>query len=599
MIVVNPTTRQFNIPGADLVFGVESDSSSVVKWFQCPRYVGNSLDLTGCFIRMNYRNANGEIDSYLVKDLTVEGDNIVFGWELTPKVTMYKGQISYVMCVVGPDTKVKWHTTLGRGQVLEGLEPDSALIENGTADVVAQLIALVEAQTEAVVAEGDKQIKAVQSAAKTAQDSAVAQIEAKRVNTLNSIPNDYTSLGNAVDSLVRGKAPGIVCDVAGSAIAVDDAYDMVIQGLRIFGRSTQNGTPTPESPLEIVSVENPVVTVGGKNLIPPTRESATAQGITSTPVTGSGTIILNGTAAHEISRIVSQNFLLHPGKYTLSVKDLHIVDGNKDRLYLNAADNSGTIINYVMSNKPVTFEVTRSIFARAAFVIGSGSTYNNEVVSVQLELGDTATAYEPYKAIQSVETAHPLRGIRVTSGGNYTDVNGQQWICDEVDLERGVYVQRVGTKVFDGSESAWRRGTMPTGEPMNYIYYSDSAVENLNLSICSHAVFAAGGGYWNSGGYMRSGTGYWQTLTDMTLDEWKAYLAEQNASGTPLVVYYVISNPIEVPLTETELAAYRALHTNKPNTTILNDSGAHMSVRYAADTKLYIDNKLAALLGNI
>ena len=132
MITINPNTRQFNIPGADLVFGVTDDAGAVIKEFQCPRYVGNNLDLTGCFIRMNYRNANGEVDSYLVTDVAVDGDNIVFSWELTPKVTMYKGNVSFVMCVVGPDTKVKWHTTLGRGQVLEGLEPDADMVENGT-----------------------------------------------------------------------------------------------------------------------------------------------------------------------------------------------------------------------------------------------------------------------------------------------------------------------------------------------------------------------------------------------------------------------------------------------------------------------------------
>jgi hypothetical protein len=59
-----------------------------------------------------------------------------------------------------------------------------------------------------------------------------------------------------------------------------------------------------------------------------------------------------------------------------------------------------------------------------------------------------------------------------------------------------------------------------------------------------------------------------------------------------------MADPIEIPLSETEIAAYRALHTYKPNTTIVNDSGAHMKVEYAADTKLYIDNKLAALVGN-
>ena len=266
MIVINSSTRQFNIPGADLVFGVEADSGSTVKEFQCPRYVGNNLDLTGCFIRMNYRNANGEVDSYLVPEVTVDGDNIVFGWELTPKVTMYKGNVSFVMCVVGPDTRVKWHTTLGRGQVLEGLEPDNSIVEPETADVVAQLIAMVERQTTAVEKTGADQVAVVKAAAKTAQDDAVAQIEAKGVNTRNSIPADYTALSEAVDSLTRGRAGAIVCEAAGSIVAVNDASDLPMQGLRVFGRSTQDGTPTPDAPVEIKSVVEPVVNIYGKNL---------------------------------------------------------------------------------------------------------------------------------------------------------------------------------------------------------------------------------------------------------------------------------------------------------------------------------------------
>lgn len=591
MIVVNPTTRQFTIPGSDMTFGVTADASSEVKHFQCPRYVGNRLDIAGSFVRINYRNANGEIDSYLVEDLTVDGDNVLFSWELYPKVTAYKGQIKFVMCVTGPDTKIAWHTTLGTGIVLEGLEPDYTVIQAGTADVVAQLLALVGRQTKAVEdtgaewvrnvqLEGTDQIVAVQTAGAEAKAAAVAEIEAKRANSLASIPADYTSLGNAVEGLVRGRAGAIVCEAEGTAIAVKDASDMAVQGLRIFGRSTQNGIPTPEAPVEIVSVVNPVVTVAGKNLIPPTRESATAQGITSTPVTGSGTIILNGTAAQEISRIISQNFLLHPGKYTLSVKDLHLVDGNKDRLYLNAADNSGTIVNYVMSNKPVTFEVTKSILARAALVLASGSAYNNEVVSAQLELGDTATAYEPYKTAQIVEAIRPLRGIPVTTGGNYTDETGQQWICDEVDFERGVYVQRIGSVVFteddvlstQANTIRLRRDISSINQSKGWCSITDNYVYNATLDTVHYYI---------------TGSNCW-VFVPIGYD--------LNANRVELL--YQFAAPIETPLTESELAGYRALRTYKPNTTVLNGSGAYMKVEYAADTKLYIDNKLAALVGN-
>ncbi|MBR9936015.1 hypothetical protein KE513_00465 [Oscillospiraceae bacterium Marseille-Q3528] len=49
----------------------------------------------------------------------------------------------------------------------------------------------------------------------------------------------------------------------------------------------------------------------------------------------------------------------------------------------------------------------------------------------------------------SLSTPNGLPGIPVSSGGNYTDPQGQQWICDEVDLGRGVYVQRVDKGAFD------------------------------------------------------------------------------------------------------------------------------------------------------
>lgn len=53
--------------------------------------------------------------------------------------------------------------------------------------------------------------------------------------------------------------------------------------------------------------------------------------------------------------------------------------------------------------------------------------------NIQIEIGDTATDYEPYKSkTATISTALPLYGIPVESGGNYTDSTGQQWVCDEL-----------------------------------------------------------------------------------------------------------------------------------------------------------------------
>lgn len=62
--------------------------------------------------------------------------------------------------------------------------------------------------------------------------------------------------------------------------------------------------------------------------------------------------------------------------------------------------------------------------------------------------------YEPYREqLLTLPTPNGLPGIPVTSGGNYTDQNGQQWICDEVDLERGVRVQRIDKTAFDSTKT--------------------------------------------------------------------------------------------------------------------------------------------------
>ena len=53
----------------------------------------------------------------------------------------------------------------------------------------------------------------------------------------------------------------------------------------------------------------------------------------------------------------------------------------------------------------------------------------------------------------TLQTPNGLPGIPVTSGGNYTDQNGQQWVCDEVDLERRVKVQRVDKTCFDNTKT--------------------------------------------------------------------------------------------------------------------------------------------------
>lgn len=74
-----------------------------------------------------------------------------------------------------------------------------------------------------------------------------------------------------------------------------DSDNGKIQDMMIYGKSSQDGTPTPENPVEIKSVVNPTMKVCGKNLLNATLQTTTVNGVTCT-ANGDGTYTLNGTA---------------------------------------------------------------------------------------------------------------------------------------------------------------------------------------------------------------------------------------------------------------------------------------------------------------
>jgi hypothetical protein len=214
-----------------------------------------------------------------------------------------------------------------------------------------------------------------------------------------------------------------------------------------------------------------------------------------------------------------------------------------------------------------------------------------ELRNINLVMGaydlETIPNYEPCNS-QSLTTTHTLPGIPVTSGGNYTDSEGQQWICDEVDLERGVYVRRL----FFEKMTDFTKATSYTYDGVGTscaVAIVDSVA--AHTALCSHFVISHKATTTDRFNLIGK-TVYFKLAGELSWEEWVDRMSELS----PTVVG-VLDTPIETALSETEIAAYHALHSNYPNTTVLNDAGAHMVVKYAADTKLYIDNKITALVG--
>lgn len=183
-----------------------------------------------------------------------------------------------------------------------------------------------------------------------------------------------------------------------------------------------------------------------------------------------------------------------------------------------------------------------------------------------------------------VQTPNGLPGIPVDSGGNYTDANGQQWICDEVDFERGVYVQRIVRYTGPFYKMYWEQ--------------TDScfviATLSANIPKPSYRGFCNISDYYSSS-WNNLGHSHWFLQTDgqqIVIHLGDTYnteeAVEQFIEKNGIVVYYAAETPIETPLSPSELAAYSALRTYSPTTVVSNNAGAWMKLGYKTKKSLEV-----------
>lgn len=200
---------------------------------------------------------------------------------------------------------------------------------------------------------------------------------------------------------------------------------------------------------------------------------------------------------------------------------------------------------------------------------------------LMLEIGENHNPfYEPYHEPQSMDISTPngLPGIPTSSGGNYTDADGRQWICDEVDFARGVYVQRVAYTIVDGDEIKF---TARGSEFWNLPNGSAPGCGDQNTAInnfFSKNMFGANGRFDFIYALSANMEKYFKIKTP---DELNEFCKNKYDAGTPLTLYYALTTPVETPLTDEQIAAYKSLHTYADSTTFIdNDANVYMGVTY-------------------
>lgn len=305
-----------------------------------------------------------------------------------------------------------------------------------------------QAQTATDATAAEKAKVAAEAAQKDAAASKVAAAKsaADADSTANSINNSMMQI-----AALQKRQNVLVGSETGNPIDVDDAFAAPLCGLTVYGRSTQDGTPTQDAPVPIVSAGD------------------------------SGTIAV-----------------------TLS-------DGNGKMQTLTLPTPTG------------------------------------------------------------------LPGIPVTSGGNYTDQNGQQWVCDEVDLERWGKVQRVNavdlsTCVITGTTNLTATKRLSIRLPLKGKDYQVKALCNrlpYLVSFTSDTI---------------------HFYVDTNNAQVFIPIGAKNPEEGEYILFYALATPIETPLTPAEIAAYKALTTYAPDTVVQASDGAGIKLDYQRDVNLVVKN---------
>lgn len=349
---------------------------------------------------------------------------------------------------------------------------------------------------------------------------------------------------------------GGVCWLFGSAVASsaegsvaafpDGANDVAVKSLVAEITPVQSGTGDP-SPTNVRAIS----------------------GRTGLTVTAAGKNLFDGVFTNQNSnQIQSGEFVLPAGTYTYSQK----YNGTPTwGVYIQKPN--GTSLAYIYSTNKLTFTLTSPELVVIRIYYGQGIT-PSEVTEAQLEVGSTATPYEPYRG-----ASYPV-SWQTEAGTVYGGT---------LDVVSGVLTVDKAMATFDGSnDEDWAYYSVTTGN-----LFRTPLAERVEQIIpnfpenyaCNSYHVAANASSGRTNGTFSGNVKNVDFVDDRysTVEDWRAALAQ-----TPIQFVYPLATPSTYQLTPT------AVKTLLGGNTIYTDAGA-VSVEYVADTKLYIDNKVAEL----
>lgn len=398
-----------------------------------------------------------------------------------------------------------------------------------------------------------------------------AQIK-KNVAEINSLKEETSSLKESIST----KITKFYASNQGET-HLADSDDSKIIDMKLYGKSEQKQ-------------------YSGKNLLNATLQVITSNGITCT-TNGDGTYTLNGISTEDTAINLATN--LTSIVFDTSIYLSGLPNNSPGNVCLSANFTEGADIVTSRLNTVQEIKSTNSGKLFKIYLwIGKNVTISNLVVKPMLTTDASATYddFEPYtggipspnpsypqeiKSVvnptvkvsnedgtksQTVTLPYTLNAIPVTSGGNVT-IDGQQYVADYVDVERGKLVRMCKKKAVPNNVD-WILQAQSANYKIGYSskVFNDmaSTKESTKKAISN---LGSSSSLWSNNFCFGKSNVFWinpyANNGEFTADDINNFLTEH-----PMEVVYPLIAPIEEELTPEEIAALKALSTYYPVTNI-------------------------------